>query len=308
MVINTLFYYNTTPPFSCFKFHRHFAFSQDLGPALDYCFTPSNFATNTGGYFPLIKANPGDYLVPTSAIFKSWLQSLRANGVRLFLLTNSHSDYTNLLLTFCYGRDWPSAFDLVLFNGTKDTFFKTTTRAFVKVAVEGVTVAPVPEGGEPAALALNGMFSNGNYSTLQSFLLLHSRSAAHSNTAIDKTSISSTDRFGVPWSSVKFQTPVVVAATALPKSTKPATTIIPASTSHITQSCSSSCSSSCTSNPPSNPPSYPQPCMLESDIRVMYCGDQPWTDVTAVKRFTSWQAVAIFEELLLKDSSSQLDR
>ncbi len=54
---------------------------------------------------------------------KSWLSALRAQGTRLFILTNSHSDYTNHLLTYAHGPDWKSAFDIIIVNGRKPAFF-----------------------------------------------------------------------------------------------------------------------------------------------------------------------------------------
>jgi HAD superfamily 5'-nucleotidase-like hydrolase len=137
---------------------------RDSEGAMNHCFNPANFATNTGGYFSMLKANPGDYIHKISPRMRAWLQQLRASGTRLFLLTNSQADYSNLLLSFSCGEDWRDLFDLVIVNGTKPAFFLA---AEPFRAVAGMAI------GDPAPLALGGLFAGGNHHDLDVFMRAH---------------------------------------------------------------------------------------------------------------------------------------
>lgn len=44
---------------------------------------------------------------------------VRAQGVKLLLLTNSHFDYTQFLMTYAFGSDWKALFDLSIVYAQK---------------------------------------------------------------------------------------------------------------------------------------------------------------------------------------------
>ena len=95
----------------------------DMGAALDYNFLPSQFAARGGYFFPAVIDHPEQYLRKTTDRVKTWLADLRSSGSRTFLLTNSHTDYTDHLMHYAYGQDWMQAFDVVIVNSRKPLFF-----------------------------------------------------------------------------------------------------------------------------------------------------------------------------------------
>jgi len=48
---------------------------------------------------------------------------LRDNGKRLFLATNSHTEYSNLIMTATLGDDWKTFFDIICCYCRKPLFF-----------------------------------------------------------------------------------------------------------------------------------------------------------------------------------------
>jgi len=52
------------------------------------------------------------------------LIKLREKGKKLFIATNSHNDYCNLILTHSIGEDWRSFFDLISVASLKPAFWK----------------------------------------------------------------------------------------------------------------------------------------------------------------------------------------
>jgi hypothetical protein len=49
---------------------------------------------------------------------------LSPQGMRFFLVTNSHVGYGTFLLKHVFGSDWKSLFELSVFNGKKPAFFR----------------------------------------------------------------------------------------------------------------------------------------------------------------------------------------
>lgn len=85
----------------------------------------------TGFYFVEIFTNPQKYL-QKQKFTQQWLESLRARGVKLFLLTNSLPEYTDVLMSYSFGSDWPKLFDIVSVAAQKPLFF-TQKRPFYAV-------------------------------------------------------------------------------------------------------------------------------------------------------------------------------
>lgn len=71
------------------------------------------------------------------------LHKLRSSGKKLFLLTNSHLDYTQTVMSYLLGN-WLSYFDIVVTASQKPAFF-TEKNPFVKLPSE--SQHPVYEGG-----------------------------------------------------------------------------------------------------------------------------------------------------------------
>ena len=51
------------------------------------------------------------------------LTSLRKQGKKLFLGTNSHTEYANVIMTATLGADWRGFFDVICCNCRKPLFF-----------------------------------------------------------------------------------------------------------------------------------------------------------------------------------------
>jgi hypothetical protein len=58
------------------------------------------------------------------------LTSPDVTGVRLFLVTNSRLDYSKVLMSFSFGDDWDSLFDVTIVDAKKPAFFSQQVRAF----------------------------------------------------------------------------------------------------------------------------------------------------------------------------------
>lgn len=61
------------------------------------------FADDNGYYFPVIVKNTAKYIKSCSQKIVDWIRALRAEGKKVFLLTNSFIDYTNVLMNFAVG-------------------------------------------------------------------------------------------------------------------------------------------------------------------------------------------------------------
>ena len=103
---------------TCHKFY------EDYFNALVSNYHPDVFKKNTGLYFPEMKKNLSLYIEksPDSLIKK--LQKLRKEGIKVILITASHIDYTELLMTYAFGKNWHSLFDLICCRAKKPGFFK----------------------------------------------------------------------------------------------------------------------------------------------------------------------------------------
>jgi hypothetical protein len=95
-----------------------------LFDALDFNYAPEAFGLRRGYFFPEIIDSTAQYVRAVTPAVISWLNSLRQlRTTRLFLLTNSHSDFTEMLLNFAYGANWKEVFDIVVVNSCKPLFF-----------------------------------------------------------------------------------------------------------------------------------------------------------------------------------------
>jgi hypothetical protein len=76
-----------------------------------------------GGYFAEMREHPERYLYKRPKV-RRWLMSLRRRAVVLVLATNSHIDYTHLLMSHAFGAHWQELFDIVVVDSRKPGFFK----------------------------------------------------------------------------------------------------------------------------------------------------------------------------------------
>ena len=76
-----------------------------------------------GTYFPALAKEPEKYIVRQHGL-KEVLKDLRAKKMFVFLLTNSHVEHTEMVMTVSLGKDWREAFDVVCCNANKPEFFQ----------------------------------------------------------------------------------------------------------------------------------------------------------------------------------------
>ena len=85
--------------------------------------------TQYGDFFPTVVANPNEYIQAQPEL-KETLLALKERGVRLFLGTNSHFEYMNVIMRATLGLGWEQLFDLHLGNCRKPVFFRFTETPF----------------------------------------------------------------------------------------------------------------------------------------------------------------------------------
>ena len=56
-----------------------------------------------GGYFTIVRKDPGRFVEECSEDIRRWLKALKQSGKMVFLLTSSHIDYASCLLQVCLG-------------------------------------------------------------------------------------------------------------------------------------------------------------------------------------------------------------
>jgi len=78
-----------------------------------------------GSYYPEIKKNPGNYILKASQQLVDGLQHLKDGGIKLFLITNSSPDYTELVMKYAFGEKFHELFDVVVVNARKPYFFNS---------------------------------------------------------------------------------------------------------------------------------------------------------------------------------------
>lgn len=116
-----------------------------------------------GTYYPQVIKNPELYIKKREDV-KRLLMKLREKGKKLFILTNSHYDYCDFIMTTSFGKDWRQLFDLCITCAKKPNFFKTETGPFFKAD----EAAPMFCGEEAKLpLELNRDYITGNYKDLE---------------------------------------------------------------------------------------------------------------------------------------------
>jgi FMN phosphatase YigB (HAD superfamily) len=96
----------------------------DLGAAFEAAFFWKHFEADSGLYMRSIRRSPSDYIEDRVADgTRLWLEGLKAQNKRLFVLTNSNDDYAALIMETAFGADWRDLFDLVLCRANKRRAF-----------------------------------------------------------------------------------------------------------------------------------------------------------------------------------------
>eukprot|EP00826_Nyctotherus_ovalis_P019377 TRINITY_DN1596_c0_g1_i2.p1 TRINITY_DN1596_c0_g1~~TRINITY_DN1596_c0_g1_i2.p1 ORF type:complete len:364 (-),score=112.70 TRINITY_DN1596_c0_g1_i2:809-1900(-) len=116
-----------------------------------------------GTYYPHVVKSPELYIKRREGV-RELLAKLREKGKKLFMLTNSHYDYCDVIMSYAFGKDWKKLFDLCITCGKKPNFFKNQSGAFYRVK----ETEPLFCGEEAKApLELNNDYLTGNYKGLE---------------------------------------------------------------------------------------------------------------------------------------------
>eukprot|EP00357_Protocruzia_adherens_P036554 CAMPEP_0115032100 /NCGR_PEP_ID=MMETSP0216-20121206/38953_1 /TAXON_ID=223996 /ORGANISM="Protocruzia adherens, Strain Boccale" /LENGTH=388 /DNA_ID=CAMNT_0002409927 /DNA_START=191 /DNA_END=1354 /DNA_ORIENTATION=+ len=126
------------------------ALYKDMRYALESSYTIKNDEDHEKSlYFRDIVNNPQEYLHDTSEIGK-WIEKLKTQNYRFFLVTNSQITTTQRLMTYTYGEKWMDLFDFTIVNSRKPGFFKDATNVLRQVSDEnhdGIPSDKIETGG-----------------------------------------------------------------------------------------------------------------------------------------------------------------
>jgi len=90
------------------------------------------FSVTKFGFFFPAAIEQIDTIIPKQDRMLEILKQLRAKGIVLFLVTNSHVEYLEYLMDHAYGKEWRHLFAIVCAKAGKPTFFTHPERKFVK--------------------------------------------------------------------------------------------------------------------------------------------------------------------------------
>ena len=96
-------------------------------------------------------------------------QKLRAEGTKLFLVTNSNYDYAGLLMNQAFGADWRDLFELIVYRANKKRGFFAGDGPFLRYDGDGQDGTAVDRLA-PAAELGTKEFCEGNSTELRRFL------------------------------------------------------------------------------------------------------------------------------------------
>lgn len=90
------------------------------------------FRIATNSTFPHNNLRHAPHLVQRQPLVGAWMEQLKRQGKRLFLLTDAKESHINRMLTSAFGKDWREMFDLVVADANKDEYFEPKRGEFVQ--------------------------------------------------------------------------------------------------------------------------------------------------------------------------------
>ena len=76
-----------------------------------------------GDFFPVVYKEPEKYVLEQPEL-RAALEFLTHKGVKLFIATNSHAQYVDLILNQTLGPGWKSLFTQIVYDSRKPSFFQ----------------------------------------------------------------------------------------------------------------------------------------------------------------------------------------
>ncbi|XP_074609660.1 5'-nucleotidase domain-containing protein 1-like isoform X1 [Acropora palmata] len=144
---------------------EEYCFWPDIISLFKKIFSPNSFSDDNGYYFPVIVKNTAKYIKSCSQKIVDWIRALRAEGKKVFLLTNSFIDYTNVLMNFAVGENWKELFDIVICMAGKPGFFQAQEQKVMFHKIVGEKEVDSVE-----ELKEKQIYSRGNHRDLMAFL------------------------------------------------------------------------------------------------------------------------------------------
>jgi len=97
-----------------------------------YHITPERVlpAKTFGTYFPPLFENPNKFIIPQPELIPV-LKKLKDQGKFLFIATNSHYEYTELIMEATLGPKWRESFDFVFSSCRKPLFFTAKNPMYI---------------------------------------------------------------------------------------------------------------------------------------------------------------------------------
>ncbi|XP_068707515.1 5'-nucleotidase domain-containing protein 1-like [Montipora foliosa] len=140
-------------------------FWPDIISVLRLIFSPAAFSDHNGYFFPSMVKDTAKFIKPCSKKIVEWIKTLKAGQQKIFLLTNSFIDYTNVLMNFAVGENWTELFDVIVCMAGKPGFFQSEEPRNKFYEIDGEKEAGVAE-----ELKESGIFSRGNHKDFMEFL------------------------------------------------------------------------------------------------------------------------------------------
>ncbi|KYQ89996.1 putative 5'-nucleotidase [Tieghemostelium lacteum] len=76
-------------------------------------------------YYNKFREDPSLYVYKASPKCIQWLKDLKQQGTKVLLVTNSKSEYADILMTFSYGENYQQLFDIIITDAKKPEFFRS---------------------------------------------------------------------------------------------------------------------------------------------------------------------------------------
>ena len=126
--------------------------------AFSYNYNPAHFKQNKGFFFPEMKKDISKYILKASPELISKLKECRASGQKIVVVTASHIDFTELLMSYAYGKDWKDIFDVVSCRARKPGWFSCsrTERPCLRWNGKKVVDDPPLDAVDPGVVHIEG--------------------------------------------------------------------------------------------------------------------------------------------------------
>jgi len=86
-------------------------------------YDPDSLVLDQGHFFPNIKRNPEKFLHKVPDTLLEFVKILQRQNKKVFLMTNSRADFTEVVCDYALGPGWRSLFDIVVCHAQKPSFF-----------------------------------------------------------------------------------------------------------------------------------------------------------------------------------------